>query len=162
MDSCSIWLWSTSEPNFWWKKVTLICKPHSSWNKKLWNKPANFLISKKIYTRFKCLKRTPIICIWLPPLSNLFLLCTRMNGSENKISLYVMPEFPLASEKKPELPERTTGVFSESINSKKLNNLSWPPRMNLGMNWKEWFKFLKNFIKLLTYLIEWWALSLAL
>jgi hypothetical protein len=30
----------------------------------------------------------------------------------------------LASEKKPELTERTTGVFSESISSKKSNNSS--------------------------------------
>jgi len=48
-----------------------------------------------------------------------------------------MQEFQLVLEKKLELMEKTIGVFSEFINSKKLNNLSLLLQKNHGMNLKK-------------------------
>jgi hypothetical protein len=45
-----------------------------------------------------------------------------------------MQDFPLASEKKLGLLEKTTGEFLECTNLRKLNNLSLQLKTNLGMN----------------------------
>ena len=56
--------------------------------------------------------------------NNPFLLITLTNGSNRRIFLSVTLVYHLASEKKPVLLEEKPGVFTESINSKKLNNSS--------------------------------------
>lgn len=99
---------------------------------------------------------------WLLLLNNLFRLCTEMNGLSNLSFQSDMGVFLPALEKKPVLMEKTTGVFSESINSRKLSNLLLQSLKIRGKFTNKWSLFLKSIIKLWTYLTELSILFLAL
>jgi hypothetical protein len=55
-----------------------------------------------------------------------------MSGYKNPVFLLNTVELLLASEKKPEPMERTIGVYSESISSKKYSNSQSPNQKTLG------------------------------
>ncbi len=66
------------------------------------------------------------------PQNNQSLLCTETNGLKKLISPSDTEVFPHASEKRQAPMVRITGASSESINSKKLNNLLSANLNNLG------------------------------
>lgn len=63
-----------------------------------------------------------MMLILLLPQNNLFLLCTEANGSNKLIFQSSTEVSPHVSERKLVPMVKTTGVSSESINSKKLNS----------------------------------------
>jgi len=65
-----------------------------------------------------------------------------------------MLEFLHVLERKQVLMEEMYGVFLESINLKKLNNLFTVILRPHGMNLKKWFSRQRNFIRVLSYLTK--------
>lgn len=90
------------------------------------------MISLFIKLKAKVLKNVIMTIILLLHLSNLYLLTIGKSGSMKNLSLSDMLGHPLASEKKQALTVKTLGVFSESISSKKYNNLFLQNLKNLG------------------------------
>lgn len=97
-------------------------------------KPANLEISMKIYIKLKELKMEKTHFILLLLLNNQSLLCIEMSGLSLVIFHLDMVVSHLALEKKLDLMEEICGVFSESINSKRLNNSFCAHQINLGMS----------------------------
>ena len=141
-----------------WKRATPQCTLHSSCLRMSWVRHANCLTSMINSTRsmapvlptlknkrlkMKIEKNTLLLLQ-----NNPFLLITLTNGSNRRIFLSVTLVYHLASEKKPVLLEEKPGVFTESINSKKLNNSSWQNLKIHGKNSSEWSVFPRNSCKL--------------
>ena len=70
--------------------------------------------------------------ILLQPQNSQSQQCTKMSLLSHKTCQSGMEETHLASERKLDPQEETFGVFSESINSKRLSNLSLLPQRSHG------------------------------
>lgn len=122
---------------------------------------------KKIFTKSKVennklKEKIAVMLTWLPLQNNPFLLCIEVNGLKKPVSQLNMEVFQPVSEKKLVPMEKTTGVFSESINSKKLNNSFFVNLKTLGKFMKKWSLYLKNSIKLFNFHTELLTSSLEL
>lgn len=90
----------------------------------------------------------------MPRLNNQYPPFTEENGLMKNPYQSSTVEHLHASERKQVLMGKTLGVFSESINSKKLNNSWLQNQRTLGKCTNKWWKFPNNSCKLLSFHIR--------
>ena len=144
---CSTMHLSTTESPFWTKEDTIWSSRPSSCAKKSWQKHANCQISMTSSIRSA---ETPKrkTSTWLPPQNSPSLPCTAESGSRKLLYPSNTAAVHRASESKPVLMEKTLGVFSVCISSKKLNSSASPDHKTHGRCWKTWLSTQKSFINL--------------
>lgn len=139
--------------NFYQKENIHQCKPHISWKKKLWQKPVNYQNLMINYIKLAEILKMKLF-ILLQHQNNQYQQCIEKKELITKTFQWEWVVFLLALEKKQELMEKITGVFSEFTNLKKLNNSVLLIQKRVGKCMTKWSNKLKNFMNHLNYHIE--------
>lgn len=139
--------------NFYQKENIHQCKHLISWRKKSWQKHVNYQNSMINYIKLVEILKMKLFILLLHQ-NNQFQQCIEKKELITKICQWEWVVFLLALEKKLELMEKITGVFSEYINLKKLNNSVLLIQKIVGKCMMKWSNKLKNFMNHLNYHIE--------